>query len=599
MNVLMKTPFRKFVFSVLALALLASPALAAMGDINDFTFAGFEYGDILGPGESAQPDGSPDAVFTISITGIGGAIANLELRSEDAKSVWDTRPGNNIPGINVKDANGNVLAASSGSMPITPFLLGTGFVLTVHDDGSIAKGGKFNVKVIFVDGSETTASVAVPATAKQEPAVSIKLVSAKWITEGLRDLTGRNERLAGDGKQDLRLRAVLEGTAVVTGITVRTVEGDPFEWDTVPGNRFWLAAAVRSNSVLNSKKDGSINFEVKGKTNLDLFLSRPDSMEKSIPLCEVIFTFSDGSVLKRKIEAASAAPAADEFAGSAILLGPGDRDMTGQNEQRAGNGKPDWETELKVSTAGTVTGINIRNVSGKAGEWDTVPGNKKWLIAVTDQNGKVLNRQNGSVSIPVSGTVTLRLWMEDNGNLGDSGTRSLITLSYDDGRALSRELQKKLRNSDASTEEADQKPEENAAGQAEDRGLWLGEPRQASSSDYVGLGERPRKSGQKDWVFDFSVEGKGEIKSIELQGTAAGRSASWDTIPGNRVPLLGVFMQGKGLLNSKNGSVSIKVPSAANLLLFVEDDGFLGRRGRKQFQLTVKWSDGTETRAMF
>lgn len=595
MNVLMKTPLRKIVFSVLALVLLSSPAMAAMGDIKDFSFAGFEYGDILGPGESAQPDGNPDAVFTISIAGIGGAIANLELRSEDGKSVWDTKAGNNIPGINVKDGNGNVLTASSGSMPITPFLLATGFVLTVHDDGSIAKGGNFSVKAVFVDGSETTASVAVPATAKEEPVAAIKLVSVKWVTEGLRDLTGRNERLAGDGKQDLRLRTVLEGTAVVTGVTVRTIEGDPFEWDTVPGNRFWLAAVVRSNNVLNSKKDGSINVELKGKTNLDLFLSRPDSMEKSIPKCEVIFTFSDGSVLKKNIEAPSSAPAADEFAGSAILLGAGERDLVGLNEQRAGNGKPDWETELKVSTAGTVTGINIRNISGKAGEWDTVHGNKRWLIVATDKNGKVLNRQDGSVSIPVSGTIILSLWMEDNGSLADSGTRSLVTLTYDDGRTLSRELQRKLREAASSGKETEKEQDK----QTEKRELSIGTPRQASSSDYVGLGERPQKSGKKDWVFDLQIAGKGEVKSMELQAGAAGRSASWDTIPRNRVPLLGVFMQGKGLLNNRNGVVSFAVPPNRNLMLFVEDDGILGRRGQKQFQLTVKWSDGTETKAMF
>lgn len=42
MNVLLKTPLRKIVFSVLALVLLSSPAMAAMGDIKDFSFAGFE-----------------------------------------------------------------------------------------------------------------------------------------------------------------------------------------------------------------------------------------------------------------------------------------------------------------------------------------------------------------------------------------------------------------------------------------------------------------------------------------------------------------------------------------------------------------------------
>ncbi len=57
------------------------------------------------------------------------------LRSGDGKSTWDTTPENNIPGIHVQDGAGKLLTDSSRGLPITPFLLGASFVLTVHDDG--------------------------------------------------------------------------------------------------------------------------------------------------------------------------------------------------------------------------------------------------------------------------------------------------------------------------------------------------------------------------------------------------------------------------------------------------------------------------------
>jgi len=135
--------YPKFYFLLIALAasslLLAAPSLAAMGDIQGFTFSGFGPGDILGAGESSAPDGNPDAAFSVSMTGIG-ALANFSLRSEDGKSTWDTTARNNVAGIHVQDSAGKLLTDSAGSMPITPFLLGASFVLTVHDDGSLARG---------------------------------------------------------------------------------------------------------------------------------------------------------------------------------------------------------------------------------------------------------------------------------------------------------------------------------------------------------------------------------------------------------------------------------------------------------------------------
>lgn len=82
---------------------------------------------------------------------------------------------------------------------------------------------------------------------------------------------------------------------------------------------------------------------------------------------------------------------------------------------------------------------------------------------------------------------------------------------------------------------------------------------------------------------------------MSLTGSSAFGTAVWDTIPGNGFPLIGVAPVGKGLLNGKDGTVSIDAPPHNKLLLFVEDDGFLSRKGPKQFNLEVTWADGTVT----
>lgn len=583
--------YLKIHFLLIALAaaslLFAAPSLAAMGDIRSFSFSGFGPGDILGAGESSAPDGNPDAVFSLSITGIG-ALANFSLRSEDGKSLWDTTPGNNIPGIHVQDGAGKLLTDSSRGMPITPFLLGGSFVLTVHDDGSLARGGKFTLTALFVDGSESSATVEIPPSVQEAPEQSarVKILSARWSDEARRDLTGDYEKLAGNGVPDEAIRVVVQGSGKLTGVTVRSVKGDAAEWDTLPGNSAWLVAVTSSEKVLN-RKDGSIEADLKGRTTLDLRLTDNGSMKRGRSTFEVSLIFSDGSVVKRAVDEKQAAPAGDAFAGSAVLLGPGSRDLTGRNEQRAGNGKPDLEAELNVETTGTIVAVNIHTISGVSGEWDSIPGNGKWLVVLTGTDGAILNRADGSISIPVSGPTVFHLWFEDNNAFSEAETRAVVTLTYDDGRTLSRELQSPV------PERPQRGPGKGV--QKERREVRLSPPRQASSSDYVGKGERPGKSGTKDLVFDLQITGEGKVESMSLQGSSSTGMGIWDTIPGNGFSLLGITAPGKGLLNRADGAVSFDVPPHNNLMLFVEDDGFLRRRGQKHFKLLVTWSDGTVT----
>ena len=83
--------------SVMFILLTASFGWAAMGEVQNFTFHGIGPEDVLGPGESATPDGNPDAVFSLNLSGIGGALTGISLQYEDGRSSWDTVAGNGIP----------------------------------------------------------------------------------------------------------------------------------------------------------------------------------------------------------------------------------------------------------------------------------------------------------------------------------------------------------------------------------------------------------------------------------------------------------------------------------------------------------------------
>ena len=708
----------------LLILLAASLAWGAMGDIENLAFQGFS-GDVLGAGESAAPDGKPDATFSLNLRGVG-AFSGFSLKSENGKSAWDTVAGNGVAGILVKDSSGNVIAASGGGMSHTPFILDSGITLTVHDDGSIARGGKFTVTARFIDNSEAHATITVPPTKTQRlseavrivsaqwtgrksldltgpgdrmqgdgvaddsirivlrgagtltgitvqgaegqaavwdtnprgkarrvavtqadktinnrdgsietqfrgqtvldlwltdadgvlakggkfaviatfadgsrtqaefsPQVSagesssqsVRILSARWADSKTRDLTGRGERLRGDGNLDESVRVMTQGSGTLTGVTVQGVEGERAVWDTVPGNNTGLVAVTQDGKTLNNP-DGSVSTPLRDRTVLDLWLTDTGVIEKGESRIEVRFFLADGSVASRVIEKGAPQTPGDreEFAGSAVLTGPSDRDFVGKNEKPTGNGAKDWKIDLKVNNRGTIRAVKIENIAGPAGEWDTLAGNGRWLVGVSDRNGDLLNREDGTVLIPVQRPAELQLWIEENDLLGDEGTRTRVTLTYDDGRTLSREVVRRI----AKPTPTAAKPTPTAGG----REILFSNPRRASSSDYVGSSEKLGKNKKSDWLFECEIHGDGRVEAIVAE--AVGTPGVWDTIPGNGNWALGVVSPGKGLLNRRDGSVSFNVPQYSKLQLFFEDDGTI-RQGASHFRITVTWSDGTKT----
>ena len=712
----------------MAVLLAASLGWGAMGDIENLAFQGFA-GDVLGPGESATPDGRPDATFSLSLRGVG-AVSGFSLKSENGKSAWDTVAGNGVAGILVKDGSGNVLAGSDGRMTHTPLLLGMGIALTVPDDGSIARGGKFTVTARFIDDSEAHATISVPPTklqrpseavrivsaqwtgrksldltgpgdrmqgdgaaddgirlvlrgagtltritvqgAGEQPAVwdtdprvqagriavtyadkalnnrdgsietqvrgqtvldllltdrdgalakggkfavnasfadgsrtqaefapqasgegsssaSVRILSAKWADAKTRDLTGRGERLRGDGTPDESVRVMTQGAGTLTGVTVQGVEGERAAWDTVPGNNTPIIAVTRDGVTLN-RPDGSISAPLRDRTVLELWLTAAGVIEKGESKLEVRFFLADGSVASRVIDRGGPQTPGDreEFAGSAVLTGPSDRDFVGKSDRPNGNGTKDWKIDLKVGNRGTITVVTVDTIAGPAGVWDTIAGNGRRIVGVTDRNGALLNREDGTVMIPVQRPTEFQLWMEDYDVLADEGTRARVTLTYDDGRTLSREVVRRI-EAPAPTPAA-AKPTPAAGG----REILFSNPRRASSSDYVGSSEKLGKNKKADWLFDCEIHGEGRVEAIVAE--AVGTPGVWDTIPGNGNWVLGVVAPGKGLLNRRDGSVSFNAPQYPKIQLFFEDDGTM-RQGASNFKITVIWSDGTKTSA--
>ncbi|MFP4482779.1 MAG: hypothetical protein ACLFN0_08310 [Thermovirgaceae bacterium] len=559
--------------------LFATGAFAAMGEVQDFTFNGFGPGDTVGSGEQSGPDGEPDARFSARISGFG-ALTGLILKSPDEKSMWDTTPGNNIWGMEVRDSSGKVLSRSNERLSVVPFLGGLGIEISVADNGAIANGGKFTLTARFLDNSESSASITLQPVESQKTETATDQpddLEVTFMGKGERDIVGRDERRSGNGKMDWRVDIDLESPGTVVGMRIANVEGPGGEWDTIPENGKWLIGVTRPDGEILNRPDGSIRIPVTDSRNFVLWLEDNGSLDKAETRSVLTVIYDDGRKMEQEIQGFSLAPGSDDgdFL-EARLAGTGNADYVGKNENLEGNQNRDSRFDIRFRGTGILNAIRLVNLT-KGGEWDTIPRNGKWLIAVKQPGGSILNAPNGSIRLSVDGTASLELWVEDNGTLDDPDSSFRVSLEFSDGRVLEKEIPSK-RDQDVHL--------------TEDRELVLSKPWQAQS-DYVGPYDQMERNGKGDQVFTLKIRGKGTIDSMTLRDVNG--SGVWDTIPGNGRWAMAVRGPGNRLLNHSNGSVSFPVPPNHNLHIFVEDNGSF-QLDRSRYELTVTWDDGTTTK---
>lgn len=112
-------------------------------------------------------------------------------------------------------------------------------------------------------------------------------------------------------------------------------------------------------------------------------------------------------------------------------------DMAGRGEEVRGDGSPEALMELKIKAPGrTIESLAIKNTDGQDSEWDTIPGNGKWVVVITER-GKALNEPHGSVSIKLGdGQRKFGLLVQDNNAIASGKTSFVVKITLDGGEVI-------------------------------------------------------------------------------------------------------------------------------------------------------------------
>jgi len=110
------------------------------------------------------------------------------------------------------------------------------------------------------------------------------------------------------------------------------------------------------------------------------------------------------------------------------------KDYVGRNEELKGNGAADSRVRASISAPGsTIVAIHLQSIDGLKATWDTVPGNKYWLIAATSGQ-ETLNNSDGTIHYQLpDGELKFDLWVQDNNAIAGARTTFKLRLEMADG----------------------------------------------------------------------------------------------------------------------------------------------------------------------
>ena len=421
----------------------------------------FLYGirsrDAAGKTEQIGADGSNDAHFRVTFSTIS-VVDQITIRNVDGtNAMWDTVPGNGVWAIAVF-LDGNLKNRTDGSVKFA--VEGdTAIDLWVADNGAVA-GGKtrFEIIVRFNDGS-TLREIAVAEGSATQPREE-GFLSAFFFSPGTADLAGRGETPGKDGTPDWEVALKMSGQGTIISLIVRGMDGAPGEWDTLPGNGKPIAVVTDASGAILNGSNGKVNMPLNGAKDISLWLADDGSLAKTSNKYRAIAVFDDGNTFERVIERGTLQPAQQVSQQPATISGPvqgsdsvrafymgkGPRNLVGKGEPadiRTGlDANPDAHIRLRLlSLDGTVQSISLESLDRNGGDWNTIPGDGIWHIAVTETaTDPLISRADGSVRIDVSGNSELHLWLADNGKLSDDPSNYRVIVRFTDGRALAQTL---------------------------------------------------------------------------------------------------------------------------------------------------------------
>lgn len=578
---------------------------AAMGKMESLEYLGLKE-DMVGLEGSFSKDARPDALFSLQITG-AGAIVGFSLQTEDGKRRWDSSPGSGEGALLITDSKGSVVN-EGGSVSLLPFILGAGFNVYAANDGFFeSQTATYIMSVRFVDGSETSSKVTIQALKPLEIQPQFPDITGEWgaILEGFsqKDFLSKNEQLMPDGEKDVLIRVRVGNKGRVSSMTISNTDGRYSVWDTLPGNGKWPLMVVKDGEILNST-NGSVNFEVREPGIYELYIPDNGSVKAGDTSYEIRLVYSDGKKfiipVSRKGELTLQGEVANYpvnvQAPGAILFGKADgtaksglpdimqfeNDYVSDSERLEKDGQPDWGIQLTPGLSTTIISLKVENINGDYSVWDTLPGNGKWLVAVTDDYGKVLNEPNGSLDLKITEGEVLWLWMSDNGSFSGGRTNYRVTLMNAGGNTYSFEVEKHGLQL-VPVRPLPVKP----VPSIEFKARYL----EKSQKDFVGKYDRISSDRNGDVKIRTYLNNlQGHIVEVILKDTSE-RDFRWDTVPGNGRWAILVTTPGEEFLNSTDGSVFIPVMGKRTLLLWVADNAYLSS-GTIPFEVVLRMEDG-------
>ncbi|MDQ7785271.1 MAG: hypothetical protein RDU20_20465 [Desulfomonilaceae bacterium] len=576
------------------------------------TFIGHKRSDLAGE-QSAKPDGKPDVVFSLSLMPAPNdpPITEIQLQAANPRGSWTTT--SRTPGarfIAVADARSPsvVLNRTARPLKIDPNQI-KHLLLYLTDDGGFSRGDRnFTIRVVTEGGGSWMAPVEVaagtpPESAETKPGVYPVRMSAYLKGISNFDAVNPGKQIAGDDKADGLFQLSVEARdKVITGIEVRNVDGMKSVWDTVPGSpNSAIGVAAGSDPVkLLNNRDGSVRIPVQDRVDLNLYVADNGSIAGGKTQYRVAVTFSDGEISWSPVQAAP--PASPEikldttqppprpkvnFLGT--WMGYVTTDAVGPYSGMKPDGKPDavFGLDIEVSPKNDIVGLEIQSLDGISKRWGTggtTPGNWGMGVAYQTTPKALINRPDGSVSIPISNRAQFYLYVADPGDLAATNQQLRMIVHFADGSSFQQYIRRPTASTATVVPGTGETPKARGIITCEFRGFI---------ADLVNTSTRPRKDGYLDGTFilKLQVDDK-RLAKVEIK-THDG-IVRWSSDPKPPVMFLGVAVYPKifKLINPTGGNMNVQIPNKQTLNLYAADNGLLSDPNSRLIA-TVTFTDKT------
>jgi len=437
--------------------LLVTPVWAAAGNIDRFELTDATDKDFAGSDRSIGRDSKPDAEFIVKVSGRGGAILGFSLKNLSTGQEWNTSDAPNV--LVVVNNKGEVMNSRS-SIPVIIYALAAEFSLYANDRAAItAAGGEYELTVSFINKTTAKARTTIAASNSgwnnrpgsgshtRPNAGNPRVISSSFIGKGSLDLVNQTNKLGSNSNPDYRIDISFAGSDTLTGVIINATGGRAPDktWDTIQSTRNPLIAVTEQDKTtpLNSR-DGSISIQIRDHRNLSLWFDSNDDLRRQNLSLTLIYTDKRTEEIDIKQDSHGSQHHGPTGSGR-----PQDRrgiqmqakpvqislDVVGKNRQKMVSGLQDYSFKIEVHGRGTVKAISVVSQNGR-GRWDTIPGSSAWLTIVRMGGSQVNDTRNFSVSIPINGSESMELLMEDDGTLSRKTGGLSVSVTWDDGEVV-------------------------------------------------------------------------------------------------------------------------------------------------------------------